>query len=171
MEILRFDESTPAAPKKRGLKSAIGISGIAALFAIGSTFAATTTININSSTPIELGQGVQSIAACDTTISLSSSQTYDSGDEMFYVNGFSIRDVADTCAGKYFNVKVYNSEGELAGASLNTLYVTDMATTTAPGINLNVFCKNKGTTFSPNYEGCEKVLSINAVKVTIETSN
>ncbi len=132
MEILRFDESTPAAPKKRGLKSAIGISGIAALFAIGSTFAATTTIAVNGGNPIELGQGVQSLVTCDRTITVTTGQSYldfDSStavDMEFALSGIVISNLNKTsstaddsgCGGKSLVVKSYDLTGAQTGYAL-----------------------------------------------------
>ena len=96
MEILRFEESKAAsAPKKRGLKSAFGISIVAGLFAVGSTFAATSSITVNGGAPIEFGQGVQYLSTCDTTLDLSVGQTFDpsGGDSTtadFYVGAVTI---------------------------------------------------------------------------------
>ena len=69
MEILNLgganDESAQLPSKKRlkVAKAAIGIGGLAALTGLGSTLAAT--ITLNSDAPVEFGQGVAQTAACD----------------------------------------------------------------------------------------------------------
>jgi hypothetical protein len=71
MEILRFEDSTSPAPKrKKSSKGYITLGFVAAVFGIGSAFA-TTTVEINSGDGISLGQGVTLAAACDTDIDIS----------------------------------------------------------------------------------------------------
>jgi hypothetical protein len=70
MEILRFEDSTSPAPKrKKSSKGYITLGFVAAVFGIGSAFA-TTTVQINSGDGISLGQGVTLAAACDTDIDI-----------------------------------------------------------------------------------------------------
>ena len=70
MGILRFEDSTSPAPKrKKSSKGYITLGFVAAVFGIGSAFA-TTTVEINSGDGISLGQGVTLAAACDTDIDI-----------------------------------------------------------------------------------------------------
>ena len=70
MEILRFEEATPTAPKrKKSSKGYLTIGFIATVFGLGSAFASST-IAINGNAPIALGQGVTLVTACDTAISV-----------------------------------------------------------------------------------------------------
>ena len=70
MEILRFEEATPTAPKrKKSSKGFLTLGLVATLFGIGSAFASNT-IEINGDAPLSLGQGVTLVTACDTAISV-----------------------------------------------------------------------------------------------------
>jgi hypothetical protein len=75
MEILRFEEATTTAPKrKKSSKGYLTAGFVAALFGIGTALAsATTEIAINDGGGISLGQGVTLATACDTEIFISPS--------------------------------------------------------------------------------------------------
>jgi hypothetical protein len=75
MEILRFEEATTTAPKrKKSSKGYLTAGFVAALFGIGTALAsATTEIEINDGGGISLGQGVTLATACDTEIFISPS--------------------------------------------------------------------------------------------------
>jgi len=71
MQILRFEEATSPAPKrKKSSKGFLTLSFVAVLFGVGSAFA-TTTVQINSGQGVSLGQGVTLAAACDNEIDIS----------------------------------------------------------------------------------------------------
>jgi hypothetical protein len=72
MEILRFEEATTTAPKrKRSSKGYLTVAFVAALFSVGSAFATTTSsININNRQPIALGQGITTFTTCDSKIAI-----------------------------------------------------------------------------------------------------
>lgn len=70
MEILRFEEATTTAPKrKKSSKGYVALGLVATVFGLGSAFASNT-IAINGNAPIALGQGVTLVTACDTAISV-----------------------------------------------------------------------------------------------------
>jgi len=72
MEILRFEEAAPVAPKrKKSSKGYLTVGFVAALFSVGSAFATTTSsININNREPIALGQGITTFTTCDSKIAI-----------------------------------------------------------------------------------------------------
>ena len=71
MQILRFEEATPTAPKrKKWSKGYLTAGFVAALFSVGSAFA-TSSISINSGSVIGLGQGVAKVTGCDPTITVT----------------------------------------------------------------------------------------------------
>ena len=71
MEILRFEEATPTAPKrKKSSKSYVALGLVAAVFSVGSAFA-TSSISINSGSVIGLGQGVAKVTGCDPAITVT----------------------------------------------------------------------------------------------------
>jgi hypothetical protein len=68
MEILRFEEAPTSAPKrKKSSRGFIALGFVATLFGVSTAFASST-ITINSNTPIALGQGVSVFTTCDTKI-------------------------------------------------------------------------------------------------------
>ena len=65
MEILRFNEAESNTPKrKRNSRGMIALGLVATLFGVGSALASST-ISINSGDPINVGQGVSLVTACD----------------------------------------------------------------------------------------------------------
>ena len=72
MEILRFEEATTTAPKrKKSSKGYLTLGFVAALFSVGSAFATTTSsIQINSGDTISLGQGITLFTTCDEFIAV-----------------------------------------------------------------------------------------------------
>ena len=72
MEILRFEDSTSPAPKrKKSSKGYITLGFVAAVFGIGSAFATTTSsINVNNGQNIALGQGITAFTTCDSKIAV-----------------------------------------------------------------------------------------------------
>jgi hypothetical protein len=76
MEILKFDSPGPSRPRKKNSSSraVLGIMTVAALGALGSTFAAN--ISLNSGAAVEFGQGVAVTAACDPEITVTPGATF-----------------------------------------------------------------------------------------------
>jgi hypothetical protein len=100
MEILKF-ENAPAprksAPKKSNLKSLAGLATVAAVAVLGSTLAANITLGSGS---LEFGQGVQTTAACDSSITLSPKVTFQNGtNPQFYLSTISFSDVDTRTSG------------------------------------------------------------------------
>jgi hypothetical protein len=112
-------EEDRAATKKKNnkvLKVLLGISALIAVPVIGTTLAAS--ITINSSGAIQFGQGVVSTAACDTAISTSLTTAFSSG--AFVLDKITLSNLNTTptssntgCGGQYLKVRVYDSGGSL----------------------------------------------------------
>jgi hypothetical protein len=85
MEILRFEEATPTAPKrKKSSKGYLTLGFVAALFSVGSAFATTTSsIQINNDAPISLGQGITAFTTCDSQIAVIPATTLNAGRTTF----------------------------------------------------------------------------------------
>ena len=65
MEILRFNEAVSTSPmRKKSSRGMIALGLVATLFGVGSALASST-IQINSGDPINVGQGVSLVTACD----------------------------------------------------------------------------------------------------------
>lgn len=156
MEILKF-ENAPAprkTAKKSNLKSLAGLATVAAVAVLGSTLAANITLGSGS---LEFGQGVQTTAACDSSITVSPKVTFvnSSTNPQFMLSTISLTGVditdqaADTtgCDGKTLQINAYGDSSatplSIASAS-NTAYslvtVGVKATgtmTTSPGVTLS----------------------------------
>ena len=114
MEILKF-ENAPAprksAPKKSNLKSLAGLATVAAVAVLGSTLAAN--ISLGSGSALEFGQGVQTTAACDSSITISPKVTFvnSASNPQFYLSTVSFSGVdasaTTTCQGKTLTLHAY----------------------------------------------------------------
>ena len=128
MQILRFEEATSPAPKRKtSSKGFLTISFVAVLFGVGSAFA-TTTVQINGGDGISLGQGVTLAAACDNEIDIEpiTEMEVTAGEPIFYLTELQINDIdtelttpADPeatppvaaksgCGDKYFDIQIFN---------------------------------------------------------------
>jgi hypothetical protein len=127
MEILRFEEAPTSAPKrKKSSRSFIALGFVATLFGVSTAFASST-ITINSNTPIALGQGVSVFTTCDTKIGvepvtelkedltsfgfkkLKVGTTYN-GDSQYLINNAAAVDGG--CLDTDFVVKFYDSQAD-----------------------------------------------------------
>ena len=161
MEILKF-ENAPAprksAPKKSNLKSLAGLATVAAVAVLGSTLAAN--ISLGSGSALEFGQGVQTTAACDSSITLSPKVTFVNNltNPQFYLSTISFSDV-DTrtsgsstvsggtgCAGKTLTLNAY---GDTSATPLSIATVSSNLVSSATiGINTGSITAASGFTIS-----------------------
>ena len=123
MEILRFEEATTTAPKrKKSSKGYLTIGFVATVFGLGSAFASST-IAINGNAPIALGQGVTLVTACDTAISISPSTAMSvvAGVPTFYMTGLQINGINAVlpdavtgigCGSKVFDIQIFNAAND-----------------------------------------------------------
>jgi hypothetical protein len=118
MEILNFGPSG-SSPKKRRNRVAL-VVGALALAAIGSTFAAS--ISLNNGSSIEYGQGLSQAVACDASgsVTINPQNTFinATGGGAFNLETLTVTDIntANTvhtgiydCAGKYLKVTAYQT--------------------------------------------------------------
>ena len=163
MEILKFENSAPAprksAPKKSNLKSLAGLATVAAVAVLGSTLAAN--ISLGSSS-IEFGQGVQTTAACDSSITITPKVTFVNGANpvfMLSTVSFSNLDASSTtaCQGKTLTLNAYGDTSatplQLATApgSVALTNATIGITATTPTVSAGTVTANLGTNASSTY--------------------
>lgn len=160
MEILKFENAPAprkAAPKKSNLKSLAGLATVAAVAVLGSTLAAN--ISLGSGT-LEFGQGVQTTAACDSSITLSPKVTFKNGtNPQFYLSTISFSDV-DTrtansgstisggtgCAGKTLTLNAY---GDTSATPVSFATVSSALVSSATiGINTGSITTSAGFTIT-----------------------
>ena len=128
MEILKFSEPPKRSGRSRssnksGLMPLVSF-GIAVLVLGGMSTTLAGTITLNSSGNVEFGQGIVTTAACDTSVKVVPSTTYETSTATFKVSqlvlsgiGIAASDttsatqVSSGCLGKIFTVRAYNSVG------------------------------------------------------------
>ena len=125
MTLLNFDSPEPRRKSgKKSFKALVGIGAIVGAVAIGSTFAAS--INLNSSGPVEFGQGVTQATACDSEIVMTPYSAFINGTPGSFnlialkLEGIDTTDQANSspgCEGKTFTIKLYKANGQLIGTS------------------------------------------------------
>jgi hypothetical protein len=122
MELLRFDDAGSNSPRrKKSSRGMLAAGLVATLFGISSAFASTT-VTINSSQGVSLGQGVTLAAACDSEVLVVpiTTMTIESDVPTFYLTKLQFKGIdvdngnpAATpptygCGGKTFDVQVFN---------------------------------------------------------------
>ena len=109
MSLLNFSNPTPRrGGKQKALKQFFGIGILAGLVALGTTFAAS--INLNSGTPVEFGQGIVVTTACDENGIVITPQAtfFNNGDDSeFLFTMLTLTDISTNCNGKAFTIKAY----------------------------------------------------------------
>jgi len=111
MSLLNFSNPTPrGSGKKKAIKQFFGIGILAGLVALGTTFAAS--INLNSGTSVEFGQGVVATTACDDNGIIITPQAtfFNNGDDSeFLFTMLTLTDISTNCNGKAFTIKAYKN--------------------------------------------------------------
>jgi hypothetical protein len=107
------EEDRPATRKKNNkvLKVLLGISALIAIPVIGTTLAAS--ISINSGAAVQFGQGVVQATACDPTITVTATTSFTnaSGAGTFKVGTVVLSGIANACTTYKFKVTAYGDTG------------------------------------------------------------
>jgi hypothetical protein len=113
MEILRFEQVPESAPqRKKSSRGFLALGLVAALFGISTAFASST-ITVNSDAPIQLGQGVTSVVACDNQIGVTPTTVLADDASTFFLNTVKVGTsganlISANCAGKIFRLTFYD---------------------------------------------------------------
>ena len=138
MSILNLNGPAGRAPRsKKATKVWLGVGLLVAVLGIGSTFAAS--ISINAGTNTEFGQGVERTVYCGgsqiitvapiTTYRNSSSATDPAG--TFWLSGIAVTNVPTACDGVDFEFSVYDAT---SGSSALTMAKIGSITATTPTV-------------------------------------
>ena len=96
-------------PSKKKLKVIIGIGLLAGVMGMGSTLAAS--ITLNGGTAVEFGQGVQLVTACDAAITVTPTSEFvnstTDGQANFRLKSIAITDIGSGCVGKKIRLTAY----------------------------------------------------------------
>jgi hypothetical protein len=179
-------EEDRAATKKKNnkvLKVLLGISALIAIPVIGTTLAAS--ISINSDAAVQFGQGVVQATACDNsvTVSTTTSFTNATGAGSFKVATIVLSDIANACSSYKFKVLAYGDTGNAltlsTGGTTNACVATptlvaggntissEGSNTCVGTVNGTNSATNNVITFTPGTE-----LNASTVfKFTVETTN
>jgi hypothetical protein len=129
MEILRFEDTESPAPKrKHRSKGLVALGLVAALMGIGTAFASST-ITVNGTNQVNLGQGVVTVSGCDTNIGFKPITKLSADATKFQVTDFLIGYDYDpethaglidnvACAGKVLKVTLYKDKVGVPGVDL-----------------------------------------------------
>ena len=95
----------------RTSKMVFGAAVLLALPLIGTTLAASITINSNSSNTIQFGQGVVQATACDQDVTVAATTSFAnaSGAGSFNVDTITLSGISADCASKTFLVRAYDT--------------------------------------------------------------
>ena len=114
-------------PSKKKLKVIIGIGLLAGVMGMGSTLAAS--ITLNSGNSVEFGQGVQLVAACDPAITVTPTSEFvndtRTGQANFRLKTIAITDIGAGCVGKKLRLTAYtdvvaNTQYTFAGSGVTS---------------------------------------------------
>ena len=149
-------------PSKKKLKVIIGIGVLAGVMGMGSTLAAS--ITLNGGTAVEFGQGVQLVTACDSEITVTPQSEFvnsaTSAQANFRLKSIAITGIGEGCVGKKLRINAYTDSETF------TVYTKAGNAITSP----IAFAYNYGTTGnkfgavggSPLMAGCEITLATSA---------
>lgn len=179
MSLLNFNNFKDKAPRNsKNLKTILGFGALAGVIALGSTLAAS--INLNSGTPVEFGQGLTQTTACDNDIMLTPFSTFvnETEDGAFFLSSIVVSDIDSSnshCRDKVFTIKAYDQSGQLLTffGSPASIEVTDggrnFHIAATPGITFTD--SNDGTAFTLTLAtGKGRVAAGDVYRITIESA-
>ena len=150
-------------PSKKKLKVIIGIGLLAGVMGMGSTLAAS--ITLNGGTAVEFGQGVQLVTACDDAITVLPTSEFvndtRTGQANFRLKTIALTGIGEGCVGKKIRLTAYTDSDTFTAY---TLAGTGVTSPLAFAYNYlatgNKFLPS--TSASPLMAGCEITLSTSA---------
>lgn len=111
MSILNLNSQPSGAPRgHKATKIWMGVGLLVAVLGLGSTFAAS--ISLNSNQPTEFGQGVQSTVYCggtSATLTATPMSTFKNTDSKFYLTAVQVSGIPKACNGVNFVMSFYGS--------------------------------------------------------------
>jgi hypothetical protein len=185
MSSLNLDQHEPVPAKKknnRNLKIFLGIGALIAVPAIGTTLAAS--ITVNTVAGVQFGQGISQTVSCQSgtlTATPNSSFVNASGAGQFNLGSITLSGISSTCDSKTFTVTVYGDTGTAltiaapsptpSGASATAVSVVFKVAGSGMTVvgNTNATVTNQSTTgFTINFATALSAASV--YKLTVETS-
>ncbi len=189
MEILKFESKAPKPRRRKSTnKPILAIVGVAAVAVLGSTLAAS--ITLNSSTSVEFGQGVAQTSSCDPTtgITVNPTATYQNAANAagsFKFGTIALTGISSDCAGKMFTIKVYDNassdpltinsaSGTTAWKFATFYFASPTATNKSSNINTDVTSYAAGSgdngTYTVSFPTTGQIDPADVFKITLESS-
>ena len=150
-------------PSKKKLKVIIGIGLLAGVMGMGSTLAAS--ITLNGGTSVEFGQGVQLVTACDDAITVTPTSEFvndtRTGQANFRLKTIALTGIGSGCVGKKIRLTGYtDSDSYTAYTKAGTGVTSPLAFAYNYLVTGNKFLPSTGAT--PLMAGCEITLATSA---------
>ena len=113
MELLKFNDSQKSPRRAKNPAGFIGAGIMVAVMGLSSTLAGT--ITLNAGTSVEFGQGVVTTAACDSSVVITPTSSYDTAADTFTVNSLTVSDInlEGNCRTAALEFRAYNAAGDL----------------------------------------------------------
>jgi predicted RecA/RadA family phage recombinase len=144
------EEDRTAKKKKdnKVLKVLLGISALIAVPVIGTTLAAS--ISINSGTAVQFGQGIATAAACDSSILVTPNASFIEADDAFKLGTVTISNLdATECASKTLRFRFYpTTAGTDSALTVSSGGTTDAIIFTMPASSGTQADKEAGTNYT-----------------------
>lgn len=105
--------------KNKNKKRLLILVALVGVMGIGGVVAATS-ISINAGVPISLGAGYTTATTCDTAVTITAGQTYDTGTNLYKVNALNVSGVdtaGSACGGKIMQIAYVNTSNTAYQAS------------------------------------------------------
>lgn len=181
MEILSFEGSNGSSKRKRS--NFVVIATIAALGFMGSTFAAS--ITLNNSANIQYGQGVTQAVSCADNLLVTPSNTFTGTafnlETITVVDSSTVATDGSTglgnCTGKTINVKTYNNSNAVLWSCdvvIGAYSSPNLAATAGASCPTTTVASASGTSnnrgFSIRWTGTA-ISAANVYKITLESKN
>lgn len=166
-------------PKKKSRKGIfIGVAILALVPVVGSTYAASITVNSGG---IEFGQGTSAVTACDSTINTALESTWDNSGSKFLVSKVTLSDVNTAtkasgvgCNGETLTVKLLQTDGTVLDTIVMTIVNTSgsMAPTgvTSGGATSDTIAITSSSTTGITDQMLATVDASLVARVTVESS-
>ena len=185
---LNSGEAQPPVQKQKKviskkMKIALGAAVLLLIPILGTTFAAS--IAVNSGNPIQFGQGVTSINACDSEVNIAPAGGYDYDTNSFYLETVTVTNLdATACQNKVITLRAFDSRTKLPVTLTNgtdtkalkaTPTSTSAATSSANGsVNYTLTLSSGTLTFSlapKTYAQSTSSSVIDLTRFTFESSD
>lgn len=155
MELLNLGGSDESAAPTRSLgrfkKMGLGLALVAVAATVSTTLAGAININggSNGTGSVTFGQGVATTAACDNSISVAPTSTYNVNSSTWYLKDLTVSGISQDCMGKRLTIGFYYNDGSYPMCTVND-FTVDFTTNAQTGWGYNDFSEPASLDFYDN---------------------